>query len=87
MEYWYDKQFALRAGYFHENPVKGNRQYVTFGAGIKYNVFGLDAAYLVSFGQRNPLDNTLRFTLTFDFDAFKSQKSGDDKGGFDSPAN
>lgn len=85
MEYWYDKQFALRAGYFHENKNKGNRQYITFGAGIKYNVFGLDCAYLVSFGQRNPLDNTLRFTLSFDFDAFKSQKGND--GGTDAPAN
>jgi hypothetical protein len=87
LEYWYDKQFALRTGYFHENKYKGNRQYVTFGAGIKYNVFGLDVAYLVSFGQRNPLDNTLRFTLTFDFDAFKSQKSEEKKGTFDVPAN
>jgi hypothetical protein len=88
LEYWYDKQFALRAGYFHENKNKGNRQYMTLGAGIKYNVFGLDFAYLVSFGQRNPLDNTLRFTLTFDFDAFKSQKNSDqNEGTFDKPAN
>ncbi len=77
LEYWYDKQFALRAGYFYEHPTKGNRKYMTMGAGIRYNVFGLDVAYLVSFQQRNPLDNTLRFTLSFDFDAFKKQKEGD----------
>jgi hypothetical protein len=74
MEYWYDKQFALRAGYFHENKFKGNRQYLTFGAGLRYKVFGLDVAYLVPFQQRHPLENTLRFSLLFDIDAFKSQK-------------
>ena len=88
VEYWYDKQFALRTGYFYENPNKGNRQYLTMGMGIKYNVFGLDAAYLVSFGQRNPLDNTLRFTLTFDFDAFKTQNKTEDKNNiFEAPVN
>jgi hypothetical protein len=89
LEYWYDKQFALRAGYFHENKYKGNRKYLTLGAGLRYNVFGLDVAYLVSFQQRNPLDNTLRFTLTFDFDAFKKQKEGDtpQNGVFETPAN
>lgn len=88
MEYWYDKQFALRAGYFHENKYKGNRKYMTLGAGLRYNVFGLDVAYLISFQQRNPLDNTLRFTLTFDFDAFKKQKEGDNPNGvFEAPAN
>lgn len=72
VEYWYDKQFALRTGYFYENQYKGNRKYATFGMGLKYNVFTIDAAYLVSFGQRNPLDNTLRFTLGLDFDALKT---------------
>jgi len=72
-EYWYDNQFAIRAGYFHESKYKGNRQYFTLGAGLKYNVFGLDFAYLIPTEQRNPLQNTLRFTLTFDFDAFKQQ--------------
>jgi hypothetical protein len=81
IEYWYDKQFALRGGYFHENQFKGNRRYMTLGLGLKYNVFGLDVAYLVSFGQRNPLDNTLRFTLSFDFDAFKSQKNTEGQDG------
>lgn len=71
-EYWYDKQFAIRAGYFHEHHTKGDRKYVTMGAGLKYNVFGLDFAYLVTIRQRNPLENTLRFTLTFDFEALKS---------------
>jgi hypothetical protein len=68
-EYWYDKQFALRAGYFYEHPTKGNRQYFTFGAGIKYNIFGLDLSYLVPTTQRNPLENTLRFSLTFNFES------------------
>lgn len=73
MEYWYNKLFAVRIGYFYEHPTKGNRQYFTLGAGVKYNVFGLDFAYLIPTQQRNPLENTLRFTLTFDFDAFKAQ--------------
>lgn len=73
IEYWYDKQFAARMGFFYEDPTKGNRKYFTLGAGIKYNVFGLDFAYLIPTDQRNPLQNTLRFTLLFDFDAFKSQ--------------
>ncbi|PKP33705.1 MAG: hypothetical protein CVU00_10265 [Bacteroidetes bacterium HGW-Bacteroidetes-17] len=70
VEYWYDKQFALRAGYFHESKSKGNRKFFTLGAGIKYNVFGLDVAYLIPLEQKHPLENTLRFSLLFDFDAF-----------------
>ena len=73
MEYWYDKQFAVRLGYFYEDKTKGNRKYFTMGAGVKYNVFSLDFAYLIPLQQRNPLQNTLRFTLLFDFDAFKGQ--------------
>ena len=73
LEYWYNHLFAVRAGYFYEHPTKGNRQFFTIGAGVKYNVFGLDFAYLIPTQQRNPLENTLRFTLTFDFDAFKDQ--------------
>lgn len=69
-EYWYDKAFAIRSGFFYENKLKGNRQYFTLGAGLKYNVFGLDFSYLVPLEQRNPLENTLRFTLSFDFDDF-----------------
>lgn len=70
-EWWYDKQFALRFGYFYEDMTKGNRQFFTLGAGLKYNVFGLDFAYLIPTQQRNPLENTLRFTLLFDFAAMK----------------
>ncbi len=73
VEYWYDKQFALRTGFFYEDKTKGNRKFFTVGAGLKYNVFSLDFAYLVPVEQRNPLENTLRFTLLFDFDAFKDQ--------------
>ena len=72
-EYWYAKTFAVRAGYFNEAKTKGNRKYFTAGIGVRYNVFGLDMAYLIPITQRNPLQNTLRFTLTFDFDAFKAQ--------------
>lgn len=69
-EYWYDDTFAIRGGYFYEDPTKGNRKYFTMGAGLKYNVFALDFSYLIPTGQRSPLDNTLRFSLFFDFDAF-----------------
>ncbi len=70
-EYWYDKQFALRAGYFNEPSSKGGRKFITLGLGAKYNVFSLDFTYLIPTEQRHPLQNTLRFTLLFDFDAFK----------------
>ncbi|MBN1651208.1 MAG: type IX secretion system outer membrane channel protein PorV [Bacteroidales bacterium] len=66
VEYWYDKQFALRGGYFYESEAKGNRQYFTLGAGLKYNVFGLDFSYLISTNPNNPLKNTLRFTLSYE---------------------
>lgn len=73
-EYWYDKQFSLRGGYFYEHPTKGNRQFFTAGVGLKYNLFGLDFSYLVpAEGQRNPLANTLRFSLRFDFDQKKDK--------------
>lgn len=68
-EYWYNDQFAVRGGYFSEHKTKGNRKYFTAGVGIKYDIFGLNFSYLVPFGsgiQKNPLSNTLRFTLTFD---------------------
>ncbi|HEX8461553.1 MAG TPA: type IX secretion system outer membrane channel protein PorV [Segetibacter sp.] len=70
-EYTYNDQFSLRAGYFYEDKLKGNRKYFTLGAGLKYNVFGLNFSYLVPSGNgvnRNPLSNTLRFGLTFDLD-------------------
>jgi hypothetical protein len=67
-EYWYRKVFAVRAGYFYENAKKGNRQYLTFGAGLKYNVLKLDIAYLVTTARvsNNPLKNTLRVSLSFE---------------------
>ncbi|TXB61507.1 type IX secretion system outer membrane channel protein PorV [Phaeodactylibacter luteus] len=68
VEYWYDNQFAVRAGYFNEHAQKGGRKYLTVGLGLKYNIFGLNFSYLVpTTNQRNPLDNTLRFSLLFDF--------------------
>ena len=69
-EYWYNNQFALRGGYFYEDKTKGNRRYFTAGVGLKYNVFGLNFSYLVPTGSginQNPLSNTLRFSLVFDF--------------------
>jgi hypothetical protein len=75
-EYWYNKLFAIRMGYFYESKYKGNRQYVNFGAGLRYNVFGLDFSYLVPIQNNNPLQNTLQFTLLFNFDpAKKTQQS------------
>lgn len=68
-EYWYNNVFAVRAGYFNETALKGNRKYVTLGAALKYNVFGLDISYLVPVNGTvgtNPLENTLRFNLTYD---------------------
>lgn len=67
IEYWYNQQFAFRAGYFYENPSKGDRRYATVGAGLKYNVFNIDFAYLLANTQKSPLANTLRFTLLFNF--------------------
>lgn len=65
-EYIYNNQFALRAGYFNEDQLKGNRKFFTVGAGVKLNVFQLDVSYVVSVSQTNPLDQTLRFSLAFD---------------------
>ncbi|NOR74997.1 MAG: type IX secretion system outer membrane channel protein PorV, partial [Draconibacterium sp.] len=73
VEYWYNKQFAIRAGYFYENENKGNRKFITAGAGLKMNVFALDFSYLLA-QQNHPLANTLRFTLSFDVDAFSDQR-------------
>lgn len=70
LEYWYAQQFAVRAGFFYEHPTKGNRQYFTLGAGLKYSVFALDLSYLIPTRQRHPLANTLRFTLRFNFESF-----------------
>lgn len=73
LEYWYNKQFAVRTGYFHESAQKGNRKYFTVGAGLKMSVFSIDFSYLISVTQQNPLANTVRFSLIFDFDAFSKQ--------------
>lgn len=74
LEYWYDQQFALRAGYFYEHGTKGGRQFVTVGLGLRYNIFGLNFSYLVpTTNQRNPLDNTLRFSLNFNFESLKPE--------------
>lgn len=68
VEYWYDQQFALRTGYFYESGIKGGRRYLTLGAGLKMNIFGINLSYLVpTSNQRSALDNTLRFSLVFDF--------------------
>lgn len=70
-EYDYNNTFKVRTGYFHENRIKGNRQYLTFGAGFKLSAFQLDASYVVATKQSNPLDQTLRFSLAFDLDALR----------------
>lgn len=70
-EYIYNDKFSLRAGYHDEAQNKGNRKYFTVGAGFKMNVFSLDAAYVISTAQSNPLDQTLRFSLNFDLDGIK----------------
>ena len=81
-EYWYDDQFAFRLGYYGEHISKGNRKFVTVGAGLRLSVFGLDFSYLVPayFGSTNlqssPLARTLRFTLTFNFDDAKKDNDG-----------
>ena len=74
-EYWYNNVFAVRAGYFNETAMKGNRKYVTLGASLKYNVLGLDVSYLVPVNGTigtNPLEKTLRFNLTYSIGAKKS---------------
>lgn len=74
-EYWYNKVFAIRGGAFYEDKTKGNRKFFTLGAGLRYNVFGLDFSYLIPVDTRNnPLQNTLRFALTFDLGAYNKKK-------------
>jgi hypothetical protein len=72
-EYWYSNQFAVRAGYFHEPESKGDRKFLTFGAGLKMNVFSIDFSYIYTLKRTSPLENTLRFTLGFDLDDFSNQ--------------
>lgn len=75
VEYWYNQQFALRAGYFWEHENKGNRKFLTAGAGFRMNVFALDFSYLLPTQRNHPLENTLRFTLSFDVEAFEGQQN------------
>ena len=70
-EYVYHDQFSLRAGYHHESENKGNRTYFTVGGGFRMNVFSLDVGYVIATAKSNPLDQTLRFTLSFDMDGIK----------------
>lgn len=77
-EYWYQQQFAVRAGYFWEHKLKGDRKYFTVGLGVRYNVFGLNFAYLIPSGSginRNPLSNTFRFSLLFEFDKLEKKET------------
>lgn len=71
-EYWYNDLFSIRGGYTYENPRKGNARYITLGLGLKYSTFGLGLSYIVPTSNlRNALDNTLRFSILFDFGTFK----------------
>lgn len=72
VEYWYNQQFAIRAGYFNESQMKGNKKYFTVGAGFRLSVFSLDFSYLMPFTQNNPLARTLRFSLGFEFDSLRN---------------
>lgn len=76
LEYIYNDRFSLRAGYHHESENKGNRKYLTVGAGFRMSVFSLDAGYVFSTAQSNPLDQTMRFTLGFDLDGIKDLFGG-----------
>ena len=65
-EYIYDDKFTIRGGVFYESKTKGGRQYGTLGIGLKYQTFTVNAAYLVPFASRHPLQNQMRFSLLFD---------------------
>jgi hypothetical protein len=78
LEYWYNNQFAIRGGYFHENETKGNRKYFTAGAGFRLKVFTLDFSYLMPMASNHPLARTLRFSLSFDFNSLRN--AGKSKG-------
>jgi hypothetical protein len=72
VEYWYNNQFAIRGGYFHENATKGNRKYFTAGAGFRLKAFTLDFSYLMPLAQNHPLARTLRFSIAFDFNSLRN---------------
>ena len=79
LEYWYNDQFAARGGFFYEDKTKGNRQYLTLGIGVKYSIFNLDVSYLIPTNNRtasetSPLENTVRFTLLFNFGTDPSKR-------------
>ncbi len=63
LEYWYNDLFAFRTGFFYEDPYNGNRKFLTFGAGIRYNLIGVDFSYIYPLEDESPLANTLRFSL------------------------
>ena len=67
MEYWYNDLFAIRGGYFYENPYNGNREFMTFGAGIRYNIVGVDFSYVYALKENHPLSDTMRFSLLLNF--------------------
>lgn len=74
LEYWYNHQFAVRAGYFSESENKGNRKFFSTGLGLKMNICSIDFSYLVPIHQNNPLANTIRFTLLFDVKSFNKSR-------------
>jgi long-subunit fatty acid transport protein len=67
LEYWYNQQFSLRGGYYYESPKNGNREFITLGAGIRYNIFGVDFSYIYTLNEGHPLANTIRFSLLLSF--------------------
>jgi len=67
IEYWYDKKFAVRGGYYYESPKNGDREYITLGAGLRYNIFGVDFSYIYTLREDHPLANTIRFSLLLNF--------------------
>ena len=71
MEYTYNDKFSLRGGYHHESKYQGNRKYATVGAGFRLNVMAIDAGYVIATTPSNPLDQTFRVSLTFDFDGIR----------------
>lgn len=76
-EYWYNNQFAIRGGYFHENETKGNRKYFTTGAGFRLKGFTIDFSYLMPVAQNHPLARTLRFSLSFDSNTLRNAISNE----------
>lgn len=81
LEYWYNDLIAARVGYFYENPHKGDRQYISMGLGLRYQVFGVDAAYLIPNSKVNPLSNTIRISLQFRFDGSSEEETPAGGGG------